>query len=194
MSCTSFPSSFSSELAKPYKHMYTYASRSRFVRRASRRGSAMVAYVRHAFVNGVGKIGARSPFRAPARATRNEARIATWLVTRCATFSTIFHNVSEGIARSRQGIQWQRDTLLAPRSIHRPRGEIVEKCRNPGTVNLRCSAPRRDADVPWRSDRRDTCGGTDGNGGRPADLSFPDSSSKIDPRLPRTRGGREAVL
>src|SRR5260221_7418343 len=48
--------------------------------------------------------------------------------------STIFHNVREGVDRTRDIISAQRDTLPASAAIRRPNGEIVEKCGNPGAA------------------------------------------------------------
>src|SRR5258706_887346 len=73
--------------------------------------------------------GMRS-FRAPARATCNEARHATCFVT----FSTFFHNVFEQVVYSRQDISGQSDTSTAPGAIRGANVEIVENCGNPGAA------------------------------------------------------------
>ena len=106
----------------------------------------MFAYHRRLSRVSFGEVHAGQPFRAPMRATRKGSRNATRFSTRFSTrlstcratrfatrfaaFSTIFHNVCEGVVRMRQGYSGQWDTSPATGESHRSNGEIVEKCGN----------------------------------------------------------------
>ena len=109
----------------------------------------MFANRRPLFVVRIRKIASERPVLAMSHEARNAARfstpfstrIATCFATRFATFSTIFHNVCEGVVRMRQGVSGQRDTSPATGGIHRSNGEIGEKCGNPPPASAVAFSP-----------------------------------------------------